>query len=273
VGAFVGGSSFNQGGFRSLQTAFHARPVMTALLALVVAWGGATWPARATELAQAEALYERGDLAQAATLARASGSAAGFSLAAKATLVQATYLSPKAEKAATFELAATDAKAALARDPNRVDAHLQLAIALGQLAELEDPLRAHVSGYANQGKALIDQALALDPGNAWARALLGIWHLRIVYRAGDALADSLYGASRATGVALCTNALATPDRALAPAYGCARALLDVDRDTFAGAAERTLQAVKDAPTADAADRLVQAEAGALLDQLKAAPAQ
>jgi hypothetical protein len=242
------------------------------VLALVLAWG-ATGTARATELAQAEALYERGDLAQAATLARASGSAAGFALAAKATLVQATYLSPEAEKAATFELAAADAKAALAREPDRVDAHLQLAIALGQLAELEDPLSAHVSGYANEGKALIDHALALDPGNAWARALLGIWHLRIVHRAGDALAGSLYGANRATGVALCADAMAMPDRALAPAYGCARALLDLDHDAFGEAAEGTLQALQEAPSADAADRLVQAEAARLLEEIKAAPAQ
>jgi hypothetical protein len=74
-------------------------------------------------------------------------------------------LSPDADKQGLVEQAAADAEAALARDPDQVDALLQLAIALGQLAGLEDPVTAHVNGYARQGKALIDRALALDLGN------------------------------------------------------------------------------------------------------------
>jgi hypothetical protein len=207
-------------------------------------------------------------MAGAATLARALGSAEGFALAAQATLVEATYLSPEDGKQALFTQAAADAEAALTRDPNHIDAHLQLAIALGQLAELEDPVSAHVNGYARRGKALIDQALALDPANPWARALLGMWHLRIVERAGDALAESLYGASRAQGVPLCAATLAEPYGAAALKYGCARLLLELDPDQFASTVAQTLAAVKEAEPQDAADRLVQAEAGRLLAALK-----
>ena len=230
-------------------------------------------PAAAGGLDQAEALYGRGDMAGAATLARSQKTASGFALAAKATLVQASYLSPDATKQALFEQAEADAKNALALDPAQVDAHLQLAVALGQLAELEDPISAHVGGYAGEGKTLLDQALALDPDNAWARALLGMWHLRIVHRAGDALAESLYGASRETGVALCSEALAGTDQALAVKYGCARTLVELDPDAFAGMAAQTLDALKQAPTEDAVDRLVQAEAAQLLAELKAGAAQ
>ena len=177
---------------------------MLIVLCMVV---GAPAPLVAAGLGDAEARYEQGDMAGAATLARALASAKGFALAARATLVEAIYLSPDADKQALVERAAADAEAALVRDPNHVDAQLQLAIALGQLADLEDPLSAHVNGYAKQGKALIDRALALDPDDAWAHALLGMWHLRIVARAGDALAASLYGASRKTGVELCAQAI------------------------------------------------------------------
>jgi hypothetical protein len=229
---------------------------------------GAPAPLVAADLGDAEARYEQGDMAGAATLARALATAEGFALAARATLVEAIYLTPDADKQALVERAAADAEAALARDPDYVDAQLQLAIALGQLADLEDPLIAHVHGYARQGKALIDRALALDPDNAWAHALLAMWHLHIVARAGDALAASLYGASRATGLKLCADAIAAPDEAFALKYGCARILLELDPDQFAGTAEQALAAVKQAPPQDAADRLVQSAAGRLLAELE-----
>jgi hypothetical protein len=221
-------------------------------------------------LDQAEALYEQGDMAGAATLARSLGSAEGFALAARATLVQGAYLSPEVQKQALFERAAADAKEALALDPDQVDAHLELALALGHLAELDHPISAHVNGYAKEGKALLDQALALDPDNAWAQALLGIWHLRIVERAGGALAESLYGADRDTGLELCSQAMATVGEALALRYGCARALVDLDPEAFAGQVERTLAEIKETRARDVADALAQAEAARLLGELKSA---
>jgi hypothetical protein len=45
-------------------------------------------------------------------------------------------------------------------------------------------------------------------------------------------------------------------------------LLELDPDQFAGTAEETLAAVKEAVPQDAADRLVQAEAARLLAALK-----
>jgi tetratricopeptide (TPR) repeat protein len=264
--------SFNRRGVApELRAASHAWPVTAWLVALGLVVG-ASWSA-AAGLGEAEALYERGDMAGSATLARSLASAKGFALAAKATLVQAAYLAPEFEKQALFELAAADAKQALALDPDQVDAHLQRAIALGHLAELEDPVTAHVNGYAKEGKALLDQALALDPGNEWARALFGIWHLRIVERAGDGLAESLYGASREIGIELCSQAMAGRHWALALKYGCAAALLELDPDRFGGVAEQTLASVKDAGAQDAVDSLVQAEATRLLAELKAKTAR
>jgi hypothetical protein len=237
---------------------------MARLLIVLCMVVGAPPPLVAAGLGDAEARYEQGDMAGAAALARSLASAKGFALAARATLVEAIYLSPDADKQGLLERAAADAEAALARDPDQVDALLQLAIALGQLGELEDPVTAHLNGYARQGRALLDRALALHPDNAWARALLGMWHLRIVERAGDALAANLYGATRKAGVELCAETLAAPHEAFALKYGCARTLLELDPERFAGTAEQALAAVKQAEPRDAADRLVQAAAGRLL---------
>jgi hypothetical protein len=242
---------------------------MTSLLILLCVVAGALAPATAGGLDDAEARYEQGDMAGAAAVARSLASAKDFALAARATLVEAVYLSPDADKQALVERAAADAEAALARDPNHLDAHLQLAIALGQLADLDDPVSAHLNGYAEEGKALIDRALTLDPDNAWAHALLGMWHLRVVARAGDALAARLYGASRGTGVEFCAQAIAGSREALALRYGCARLLWELDPARFAGTAERALAAVKQGRPRDAADRLVQAAAERLLADLEA----
>lgn len=238
---------------------------------MIVGWLGLISAAAAGELPEAEALYHDGAMREAASLARAAGGADGFALAAKATLVDAVYRAPADEKAALLERAAEDARQALALDPNHVDAHLELAIALGHLADLKDPVRAYLDGYAEEGKALIDQALALDPGNRWARTILGIWHLRVVERAGEALGDRMFGASRQAGVKRCLDAMIDARWEPALKYGCAVALLELDPVTFKGAASRALAAVKDAPARDAADRLVQSEAERLLAALKSDP--
>src|SRR5262245_29210454 len=86
----------------------RALPHASLMAGLVVALGlvaGASPPVAAAGLKEAEARYQQGDMAGAATLARALGSADGFALAAQATLVEATYLSPDAGKQALFEQA------------------------------------------------------------------------------------------------------------------------------------------------------------------------
>lgn len=223
----------------------------------------------ADELDKATALYHRGKFAEAAKLGRAAGSADGFALAAKGTLVDAVHLAPLEKKSDLLQVAIGDARRALALDPEHVEARLQLAIALGNLAELRDPIQAHLDGFAKRGKELIDQALRLDPDNRWARALLGIWHLRIVERAGAGLGQQLYGASREAGLDYCSEALS--DRVAALKYGCAVAMLELDGAEFAEVAEQTLTAIGATPARDAAERLVQSDAGRLLEALKADP--
>lgn len=238
---------------------------------VIVAWLGLISAAVAAELPEAEALYRDGAMREAAAVARSVGGAEGFALAAKATLVDAVYLASEDDKAALLDRAAEDARQALAYDPDNVDANLQLAIALGHLADLKDPVRAYLDGDAKDGKALIDRALALDPDSRWARAILGIWHLRVVERAGDALGNSIYGASRQVGVERCLDAVVGARWEPALKYGCAVALLELDAKNFKGAAAQALTAVKETPAADAADRLVQSEAERLLAALKSDP--
>jgi hypothetical protein len=151
--AIVGGTGFDRCDLSAEPAAPPHGSAMASLSIALCGVAGALVPAAAGGLDDAEARYGQGDMAGAAAVARSLASAKGFALAARATLVEAVYLSADADKEALVEQAAANAEAALARDPRQVDAHLQLAIALGQLAKLEDPLSAYLNGYARQGKA------------------------------------------------------------------------------------------------------------------------
>ncbi|HEX5078762.1 MAG TPA: hypothetical protein VFV80_06380 [Geminicoccaceae bacterium] len=240
------------------------------LLALALLAGvGAT---HGKDLVEATALYDRGAMLKAAALARGIGSADGFALAAQATLVAAVYQVHGTPDRRLLQQAADDARAALALDPDHLQALLRLALALGYLAE-GDPVAAYLNGSAREGKALLDRALALAPDNAWAHGLLGVWHLRIVKHAGPLLAESLYGASLAEGRAQCAAAARLAPGIIAVRFGCAVALLEADPRRYRADAMATLDTVARLPADDAATRLIRADARHRLAMLRSAADQ
>lgn len=227
-------------------------PVILILLALASA-------AAAGGLPRAEALYEAGEMHEAAATARTLGSADAYSLAARASLMEAIYQAKDGERTALLEQAILDANEALELDPKSVDARLQVALALGHLAE-DDPVGAQMNGYVEQGRRLIDQALALAPDDPWAHGVLGMWHLQVVRHAGQVLASSLYGASPQTGLAQCEKALALAPRNLGIRFGCALSRLQANPDGIDWRALNQLKLVEHMPAEDAADGLVRAKA-------------
>jgi hypothetical protein len=144
--------------------------LLLPLLALTVIWAE---PLHAHGLGEAEARYRQGDFLVAAELGRTLASTDGDTLAARATLVEAAFRAQKDDKSRLFELAAADARRALARDPEHVDAHLQLALALGHLGESNGPIEGHLQGYAREGKRRLDRALGLDRTTPGRRARRG----------------------------------------------------------------------------------------------------
>jgi hypothetical protein len=238
---------------------------LLAALCLAIAPGSATWGA---DLQEAEALYEQGAMQEAAKLGAEVGGADGLTLAAKATLVEAIYQAPADAKPALLDEAAGYAKAALALEPDDVDAMIDLALALGHKADLAGPISAHLNGYATEGRALLDKALTLDPENAWAHGLLGMWHLQVVRHASDGLAAELYGASRAAGLDHCERAEALGPEDLALKYGCALTMLELDGQRYGQRAAQALEEVSRMPAQDAAEELVRADAARLLAELE-----
>lgn len=152
-----------------------------------------------------------------------------------------------------------NARAALAEGEDGVEARLQLALALGlkgRRAPLGEVLR---HGYAREGRALLDAALARDPQSAWAHALDGAWHLEVVRRGGVAGAR-IYGASSARGIAAFERARAlAPDDAVI-AYQYAVALLELDGKRHGAKAAVLLDAARACRRGDAFEAAIGAEA-------------
>jgi hypothetical protein len=241
------------------------RCALGLLLALLLGLDGR---AAADDLASAQALYEQGQMRAAARLARAVGGAEGLTLAARAALVDALYLAARGDQSALLERAVRDARQALALDPGYQPAYLQLALALGQIAERAGPIAAHLEGYAREGRALLERAQALAPEDPWPDGLLGIWHLQLVRHGSAMLAAELYGASEAEGLRLCRRAAERAPAAIALRYGCAVSMLQLDAGRLGREALRALVEVVRLPAADAAERLVQRAAGRQVGALR-----
>lgn len=176
------------------------------------------FPAEALEgLEAARDAYRVGEFGEAADMARGLGTAESGALAARAELAEGDFLAPPSSRRDYFERAAEDARAAIARDPRKKEAHLYLALALGFLGRLDGSIAAHFAGYAEEAREHIDQALALAPTDPWANALLGGWNLEIV-RDGGVFGEKFYGASLEKGISAYTYALALDAGNAAIAY-------------------------------------------------------
>lgn len=239
----------------------------------LVGWLMAAVPgavASAADLDAALAAYRQGDFARAAELARATGSAQGFALAARAELAHSDLIVVPGERGDGLERAERWARRAIELDPSVDEGHLQLAVALGMIGRERGVVPAHFDGYADEARAHLDLVLARKPGSAWANALLGGWHLEIVY-GGGMVGEILYDADAAEGVARYRRALAIgPDNDLI-AFQFALQLLAVYRDDpeFTDEARRLLNRLLDKTPQDAVERLTRDRAARLLSALDA----
>lgn len=195
-------------------------------------------------LAGAQARFAAGDYLAAAADAAAADTAAGDALTARA-LLAAARTAARAQAPELIARARAAAERAIERDPALLEGHLQLAVALGYQGRAMGHLAAHSAGLALRARQAIDAALARAPGNRWALAVDGTWHLEIVAAAGPLLADALYGAREAAGLAALRRAVTPPEGSaarLSPVvvHQCALQLMAYDARRFGAEAARWL---------------------------------
>jgi hypothetical protein len=227
--------------------------------------------ARAQPTGAAVQLYAAGDFVAAADAADTWRSADNLTFAARALLAACATASAPSSIDSLLSRAEVRARGALALDPNSIDARLQLALVYGMQSRRAPIATAFAAAYAPRGRRLIEQALALDPDDAHAHAMLGAWHLEVLRRGGLAGAVT-YGARLSEGLAEFERArvLAPEDPLIALHY--AVALIDLNPVTYAPRAQSLLHVVSTIHPRDALESMAQHDAARLADALSESPA-
>ncbi len=195
------------------------RPWRSAVLLLVFLFAASPAGALERGLAAAQAAFDAGNFAHAATLARKLRSAKGDALASRAEMVRGEFLSEGEERLRRFEAGLADARRAVARGPGVPEAHLAVAVGLGLVARRTGGIKAHFEGWGTQARHHIDRALEINRDNAWAHAALGGWHLEIVHE-GGLIGAAIYGASVHAGIEAYEHALVLDPDNVSVAWQC-----------------------------------------------------
>jgi len=239
-------------------------PIVAMLLSAVAGAALAAQPGSGQDdpLGLAWQAFREGDFARATQLGRSAGTAQGIALAAGAELVEGKFLASGPQRLTDYRRAEQDSRQALALDAGAVEGHLALAIALGFIGRQEGRVEALFRGRAGEALEHIERALALAPANPWAHALLGGWNLEVVHR-GGLVAEPLYGATVAQGMAAYAAALALDPEDSQIAYQYSVELLALGGAARQDAAARLLSDIVRRQPADAVGRLIHGRALAM----------
>jgi len=204
-----------------IRAVFLAAPLV-ALTIVASAW--ADPPGDAVQL------YVSGNYIAAADAVARDNDAATLAFASQALMAACVTTRDRSQISGWLDRAEQSAREALQRDPNSVDARMQLALVYGVRGRRANLADAVAHNYAPRGKRMIEEVLALDPNNARAHALLGAWHLEVIRRGGRAGAAA-YGARLETGLREFNRAraLAPSDPMIALHYAVALIQLNPDR--------------------------------------------
>ena len=152
------------------------------------------------------AMFEKGDYLAAAKAGAAEGSAVNLAVAARATLADATLRDAPCMEC--LQSAEALARRAIAVDPNNMEGHIHLAVALGYQARIIGTIRARFARFPEQAKEEIETALRLAPNSHWALSAAGGFNIEVVRAGGRLLGNLLYGATFENGVSYFHKAIA-----------------------------------------------------------------
>jgi|GEM_PF-1081017 len=246
--------------------AMQRAPFASAFL-LALAWSPM---ARGQPSAEALQLYNSGEFLAAANLASVASTPEDLTFVSRALLAACAVARARSDIDATLIRAAQNAQSALVLDPHSVEAHIDLALAYGMMGKRANLGEALRRDYAGRGRRLIDEALALEPNNARAHALLGAWHFEVLRRGGG-IGAAAYGARLSLGLAEFRRgqALAPKDPLIPLQF--AVALLQRDPIANAVLAQNLLARALGAPAGDALEAAAQDTARRLMRALAAGP--
>jgi tetratricopeptide (TPR) repeat protein len=217
----------------------------------------------AADLEDAKALYSKGEFLRASRMAAGLESSEGFSFAARA-LAEYSNTRPKSERDEYYSQCEVYARKAVQLNPKNADAYFEIAVAVGQLANLRDVTYAISSGVPSQIRDNLNTALELNPRHWFAMVVLGRWHAEMTSRG----IGWLYGANAGRSLELLELAIKTAPKRILVRVETALAFLTLDKQKYRERAVAELQtAIKLEPT-DFAERRQLERAKDLLEELR-----
>lgn len=214
------------------------------------------------------ALYDEGNFLAAAALAEKKIDAPSLAMAARALTasVLTRQQAPESYRK-RVERAITAAERAIRANPRQIEAHLQLAAALGLKARLVGPLAGARQGLATRARDAAAEAVRLDPSLPWGYAFLGIWNVEVV-NAGGPIGARLLGANLKEGLRQMEAALQRNPPDPVVGHQIALALAGLDAKRHRALIQRALAASLSVPADDFFERAIRRRAEDLSAVLK-----
>ena len=225
---------------------------------------GGSWHAQSPQAARTA--YDEGDFLAAAELAAALNTSAGFALAANSLAVYGFHVAAERQREDIFARATDYGLEAVRLDPRNVDAHLQLAHAMGRYAQVAGVAEALGNRYVSRVRDAVETAAQLDPVSAMAHLGIATWHAETIDKAGFA-ARPLFGASRARALEHIDLALEYGPELKVVQLEAGNALLLLSKRRHRDRALRLLRAARELPNGNAWDEFLHQRALEMLADL------
>ena len=203
----------------------------------------------AADLSDAKELYKDGDFLRAAKIAARLETSEGFSFAARA-LAEHANTRPRDERDELYSTCENYARQAVQLNPKNPDGYFEIAVAIGQLANLRDASYAISSGVPSQVRDNLNQALELNPRHWFAMVVLARWHAEMTARG----IGWIYGASGERAIELLELAIKTAPKRILVRVEVALAFLVLDKQKYRDRAKRELEVAAKLEATDAAER-------------------
>ena len=170
-------------------------------------WVGLSQPSLAASLDEARTEFKAGRYDQALAQASALDNLEGLLLAAE-VLNTKIMLGQSAHAKKDSKRAMQLTQQALSQNPDSPEAKMLYAFAYGFNARSASIIKAWRKKIPQKTLAAISEARTANPNDPRSDALLGGWHLSVVYKAGSSKGKKFYSADEQTGHELFRRALA-----------------------------------------------------------------
>jgi hypothetical protein len=205
--------------------------------------------ALAADLDDAKDLYTKGEFLRASQIAADLETSAGFALAAR-SLAEYANTRPRDERDELYSICERHARKAVQLNSKNADGYFEIAVAVGQLANLRDAGYAISSGVPSQIRDNLNQALDLNPKHWFAMVVLGRWHAEMTSRG----IGWIYGANGDRALELLELAIKTAPKRILVRVETALAFLVLDKQKYRERAKRELETAVKLEVTDAAER-------------------